>query len=61
MIGIVGDMQDNKPWVVVGSVRLFAEEKEILSSGQWLTDTLIHAAQMLIKNDEQLLNIVVHT
>ena len=54
---IVGDMQDNKPWVVVGSVRLFADKKEILSSGQWLTDTLIHAAQMLIKNDEQLLSI----
>ena len=42
---------------MVGSVQLYDDEKEILSSGQWLSDTLIHAAQLLIKKDEQLLRI----
>ena len=51
------DMQAIKPWVVVDSVRLYDEEKKILIDSQWLSDSLIHAAQLLIKRDKDLLGV----
>ena len=46
-----------KPWVTVGSVRLYEHEKTVLVNSNWLTDTLIHAAQLLMKNDTDLLSV----
>ena len=44
-------------WVTAGSVRLYEHEKTVLVNGNWLTDTLIHAAQLLMKYDTDLLSV----
>ena len=45
-----------EPWVIVDSMRLYSKEKAILMNGEWLSDTLIHAAQLLMKNEKDLIN-----
>jgi hypothetical protein len=36
-------------WVWVGDTKLTQDDKKILTSGEWLTDNHIHAAQVLLK------------
>ena len=43
-------------WVTVYGLRLSQLDREILANGQWLADTLIHAAQLLIKHDPDFLS-----
>ena len=42
-------------WVEVHGIKLTQADKEIVLNGEWLTDSIIHAAQLLIKNDHTLL------
>ncbi len=47
--------EDTQPWVDIYGVKLFQADKDRVLNGQWLTDSVIHAAQLLIKNDHTLL------
>ena len=48
------DDSDTEPWLISGSVRLYSEglyseEKALFMNGDWISDTLIHAAQLLMR------------
>ncbi len=47
--------EDTQPWVDIHGVKLTQADKDRVLNGQWLTDSVIHAAQLLIKNDHTLL------
>jgi len=42
-------------WVKIGDITLTNEDKRIILEGKWLTDKIIHAVQLLMKNDPDLL------
>ena len=42
-------------WVTIHGIRLSVADKKTILSGQWLNDKMIDAAQLLLKNDKDLL------
>lgn len=42
-------------WLQIHGIELYQADKDLLLNGQWLTDKIIHATQLLLKNDSTLL------
>ena len=49
------DGEESDIWVKIGDITLTNEDKRIILEGKWLNDKIIHAAQLLMKNDPDLL------
>ena len=46
---------DDSTWLSIRGVKLTTDDERTLGEGKWLNDKIIHAAQLLIKNDNDLL------
>ena len=45
---------EHKQWVKIGNITLSEEDKNIILNGEWLNDKIVHAAQVLMQDDQDL-------
>ena len=48
---------DDNTWLTIRGVKLAKDDERTLIEGKWLNDKIVHAAQLLMKNDDDLLPI----
>ena len=53
--GDESEQSDSNIWVNIHGITLTEEDKSIILEGRWLNDKIIHAMQLLMKNDPNLL------
>ena len=51
------DENEHKQWVKIGNITLSEEDKNIILNGEWLNDKIVHAAQVLMQEDQDLLSV----
>ena len=49
------DSEEDDTWVKMEDITLTNEDRRIILEGKWLNDKIIHAAQVLMKNNPDLL------